>query len=152
MPAPIYYLWNEESKKFDHEMTAQLDPLETEKAGHEVYCGMPQNATDIAPLEPKEGFDVVWNSSAWEYREIPQPEPEPEPTPEQKQEMVRAIRNGYLSATDFTQLADAPFDEDEKAMYREYRQYLRDYTNGEEWWEKNPDTYEEWLVAHHPVG
>lgn len=101
MPAPIYYLWNEESKKFDHEMTAQLDPLETEKAGHEVYCGMPQNATDIAPLEPKEGFDVVWNGSAWEYQEIPQPEPEPEPTPEEiKQRQIEELKY-QLTSTDY---------------------------------------------------
>ena len=154
MPAPKYYTWDEESKKFEHEMTAQLDPLETEKAGHEVYCGMPHNATDIEPLEEKEGFDVVWNGTAWEYQEKKKdPEPEPYvPTEEEKRANVRNYRNYLLQSTDFSQLDDVPFDEDEKAMYREYRQYLRDYTNGEEWWEKNPDTYDEWLVAHHPVG
>ena len=151
MSAPKYYTWNTDTKKFESEHTAQLDPLETEKAGHEVYCGLPQNGTYEVPLEPKEGFDVIWNGSAWEYREIPQPEPEPEPTPEQKQEMVRVVRNGYLSATDFTQLADAPFSVAEKATYAEYRQYLRDYTKGEDWWEQNPATFEEWETAHSPV-
>ena len=64
---------------------------------------------------------------------------------------VRAVRNSYLSYWDFTQLDDAPFTEEEKAFYREYRQYLRYYTEQENWWLKNPDDYETWLIAHHPV-
>ena len=76
---------------------------------------------------------------------------DPSPTEEEMKEQVRAVRNSYLSYWDFTQLDDAPFTEEEKAFYREYRQYLRDYTEQENWWLQNPDNYETWLVAHHPV-
>lgn len=77
---------------------------------------------------------------------------EPVPTEDELKARVRAVRNSYLSYWDFTQLNDAPFTEEEKAFYREYRQYLRDYTEQENWWLQNPDDYETWLVAHHPVG
>lgn len=144
------YKYNEETKKYEGEVMRHRDPLESQKAGHDVWL-MPANATDVEPLEPKEGFDIVWNGNAWKYQEIPQPEPEPEPTKEQKQRTVRDIRNVYLASTDFTQLGDAPLTDVEKANYIEYRQYLRDYTKTENWWEQEPATYEDWLVAQHPV-
>ena len=72
-------------------------------------------------------------------------EPEPYvPTEEELQASVRAIRNSYLQATDFTQLDDTPFTVEEKAEYAQYRQYLRDYTEEENWWLQNPKTFEEW--------
>lgn len=41
---------------------------------------IPANCTEIKPPEEKEGFNIKWNGTAWEYEEIPQePEP-PEPT------------------------------------------------------------------------
>ena len=76
---------------------------------------------------------------------------EPVPTEDELKERVRLVRNGYLSYWDFTQLDDAPFTEDERAKYREYRQYLRDYTDGDNWWLQNPDDWQTWLVAHYPV-
>lgn len=75
---------------------------------------------------------------------------EPIPTEDELKAQVRAVRNSYLSYWDFTQLDDAPFTDDEKTKYREYRQYLRDYTNGENWWLQNPDDWLAWLVAHYP--
>ena len=73
------------------------------------------------------------------------------PTEDELKAQVRAVRNSYLSYWDFTQLDDAPFTEEEKAFYQEYRQYLRDYTEQENWWLQNPDDYGTWVVAHHPV-
>lgn len=149
----IYYTFDEYTKKFTGAQHAQIDPLESEIAGHTIYCGKPQNATYIEPLDIKEGYDIVWNGENWEYQETKKdPEPEPYvPTEEEKRERVRGYRNWLLQNTDFSQLDDVPLDEKEKETYREYRQYLRDYTNGEEWWEENPQKYEEWLIAHHPV-
>lgn len=69
-----------------------------------------------------------------------------EPSVEILQKRVRDLRNDYLSKYDFTQLPDAPFSEEEKEKYAEYRQYLRDYTNQDEWWLEYPLTYEEWRV------
>lgn len=132
------------------EKTCQIDPLESKRKGEFVYL-LPANATWDEPLPEKEGYRVRFVDGAWIYEEIPQPEPAPEPTQEEKEQAVRAVRNGYLSATDFTQLDDAPFTAEEKATYAEYRQYLRDYTTGEDWWEQDPATFEEWETAHHPI-
>lgn len=76
---------------------------------------------------------------------VPPPEPpQPEPTEDEKKAAVRMVRRMMLQTTDFTQLGDAPLDETEKQYYREYRQYLRDYTEIENWWEQNPKTFDEW--------
>jgi len=72
-------------------------------------------------------------------------EPQPYvPTEDEMKENVKMIRNGYLQQTDFTQLDDAPFTVEEKAEYAQYRKYLRDYTEEENWWLQNPKTFEEW--------
>ena len=68
----------------------------------------------------------------------------PEPTEDELKQRVRSARNEYLKDTDFTQLVDAPFTDEEKPQYAQYRQYLRDYTNTENWWLQNPKTFEEW--------
>ena len=70
--------------------------------------------------------------------------PKYEPTEDELKQRVRSVRNGYLKDTDFTQLNDAPFTSEEKLQYAQYRQYLRDYTEGENWWLSNPKTFEEW--------
>lgn len=72
------------------------------------------------------------------------PPPESKPTEDEKKVNMRAIRDMMLQMTDYTQLIDAPFTEEEKASYREYRQYLRDYTEQPNWWEQDPKTYDEW--------
>ena len=59
-------------------------------------------------------------------------------------EQVRSVRDSFLQATDYTQLPDAPFTDEEKAQYAEYRQYLRDYTETPNWWLENPKTFDEW--------
>jgi hypothetical protein len=70
--------------------------------------------------------------------------PKYEPAEDELKQRVRSVRNGYLKDTDFTQLNDAPFTSEEKLQYAQYRQYLRDYTEGENWWLSNPKTFEEW--------
>lgn len=70
--------------------------------------------------------------------------PKYEPTEDELKQRVRSVRNEYLKDTDFTQLNDAPFTSEEKLQYAQYRQYLRDYTEGENWWLNNPKTFEEW--------
>lgn len=66
------------------------------------------------------------------------------PTEDELKSRVREVRNHYLQEYDFTQLPDAPFTAEAKELYAGYRQYLRDYTNGENWWLQNPKTFEEW--------
>ena len=63
---------------------------------------------------------------------------------ENKQKSVRATRNSYLQATDIYMLIDFPILDVEREEYKAYRQYLRDYTTQENWWESLPLTFEEW--------
>lgn len=80
----------------------------------------------------------------FQINEIVMPEPLP-PTKEELQTQVRLSRNYLLSTTDYTQLLDVPMSDEEKAEYAEYRQYLRDYTESENWWLQNPLTYDKWI-------
>lgn len=63
---------------------------------------------------------------------------------EQKKEEVRSVRNQYLAETDKFMISDFPVSRDEKAKYKAYREYLRDYTEQEDWFEQNPMNFEEW--------
>jgi hypothetical protein len=77
------------------------------------------------------------------YKVVALPEPTP-PSEDELKAQVRAVRDSYLQTTDYTQLPDAPFTSEQKAQYAEYREYLRNYTETEEWWLENPKTFDEW--------
>lgn len=91
-------------------------------------------------MDVEQAYNGLW------YVEGYAPE-KPEPTEDEKKQSVRGVRNQYLKDTDFTQLQDAPFTVEEKVTYADYRQYLRDYTTQENWWEQNPKTFDEWLLV-----
>lgn len=65
-----------------------------------------------------------------------------------KQDFVRGVRNQYL--VDYVDgavsnpLRWADMSQELKDMYTNYRQYLLDYTETENWWEQNPKTLDEW--------
>lgn len=67
---------------------------------------------------------------------------------EDKKTSVRAVREQYF--TDYVDwyqskpLLWEELTEEEKTDIANYRQYLRDYTSGESWWENNPLTFNEW--------
>lgn len=131
---PKAYKYNKESKKYEGEVERQLDPIASQKAGYDV-CLLPANSTEIVPLDFKEGFDVVWNGSAWEYQTIPEPEPEPEPTPEEKKQMRIAELKAELAGTDYKiikcsecSLAGIEFPYDVVALHAE-RQAIRNEIN-----------------------
>lgn len=63
-----YYSYAEDTNEFIGQGTAQPDPLESKKQGHEIWL-LPKNATFSAPPEEKDGFARVWNGTAWEYIE-----------------------------------------------------------------------------------
>ena len=79
---PIAYHYDQSTKKYIGKIDRQIDPLESAKVGHDIYL-MPANSTLEPPLEPKDGYDVVWNGATWEYKEQSKPEePQPyQPTP-----------------------------------------------------------------------
>ena len=63
---------------------------------------------------------------------------------EQRKEQVRAVRNQYLEQTDKVMLVDYPITDDERELYKKYREYLRDYTLSENWWEHSPKDFSTW--------
>lgn len=66
---------------------------------------------------------------------------------EQKKADVRAVRNQYLEQTDKYMITDYPITDDERELYKQYREYLRDYTLPENWWESEPQKFEEWVSS-----
>ena len=64
----IIYNYDKFTTEFISEREATLDPMATKRKGENVYT-IPLYATDIVPLEPKEGFAICFNGATWEYRE-----------------------------------------------------------------------------------
>ena len=139
------YKYDPNTKIYRGKVICQIDPVATKKSGCITYI-MPGNSTDKVPPEPKAGYDIVWVDGAWVLREIPaEPEP-PEPTVEEKQEQVRAVRNGLLDDSDKYLMPDFPIDDAGRELYIQYRQYLRDYTQSPDWWESEPLNFEDWVL------
>lgn len=66
------------------------------------------------------------------------------PSVEKLQYQKKQERNALLADSDKYMLSDFPVSEEDKQKWVEYRQYLRDYTNGKKWWKESPKTFEEW--------
>ena len=72
----------------------------------------------------------------------------PEPSDEEKKAQVRAVRNGYLEQTDkYLSVTDFPISDEERELYKQYREYLRTYPECQDWYKANPKTYEEFIVV-----
>ena len=65
----------------------------------------------------------------------------------QRKEQVRSIRNQYLEQTDKYMIADYPITDDERELYRQYREYLRHYPEQADWYKQNPLDFENWLAG-----
>lgn len=68
----------------------------------------------------------------------------PEATPEELQTRVRGIRNQMLDESDKYMISDFPLTDEERVQMGLYRQYLRDYTKQDNWWESLPDSFADW--------
>ena len=62
---------------------------------------------------------------------------------EQRKEQVRSVRNQYLEQTDKYMIVDYPITDEERELYKQYREYLRTYPECQDWYKANPKTYEE---------
>jgi len=124
---------------FIAEMQCQIDPLETKKAGKDIFL-IPANCTLIQPLESKEGFNVVWDGNKWEYAEIPQKQEiiERELTLEEvKQQKIMELKNTRdMKEIDVISYNGNTFDYDDKSRDRLSiaRQSLEDAGAGEILW------------------
>ena len=63
---------------------------------------------------------------------------------EQRKKEVRAVRNQYLEQTDKYMITDYPITDEERELYKQYREYLRTYPECRDWYKANPKTFEEW--------
>lgn len=61
-----------------------------------------------------------------------------------KQNRVRIIRNQMLDESDKYMVSDFPLTDEERFQMKLYRQYLRDYTKQDNWWEGLPDGFADW--------
>lgn len=66
---------------------------------------------------------------------------------EQKKADVRAVRNQYLEQTDKFLIADYPISDEERELYKQYREYLRTYPECQDWYKSNPKKFEEWEMT-----
>lgn len=67
---------------------------------------------------------------------------------EQRKEQVRSIRNQYLEQTDKYMITDYPITSNQKAKYKQYRVYLRDYPDSsEDWFEHDPMSFDNWSTS-----
>ena len=67
---------------------------------------------------------------------------------EQRKEQVRAVRNQYLEQTDKYMITDYPITDEERQLYKQYREYLRTYPECQDWYKANPKTYDEWHTLY----
>ena len=67
---------------------------------------------------------------------------------EQRKEQVRAVRNQYLEQTDKYMIVDYPITDEERELYKQYREYLRTYPECQDWYKANPKTYDEWYASY----
>lgn len=98
----ICYRYDHEKKTFQQSEEMHKDPLETKLQGKDIWL-LPADCTLIEPPEAKEGFDIVWNGDAWEYKEQ-EKEKEPEPyVPTEKEKTQQEIweLKAKLSETDY---------------------------------------------------
>ena len=68
----------------------------------------------------------------------------PEEPETEKQARVRGIRNQMLDESDKYMISDFPLTDEEHVQMGLYRQYLRDYTKQDNWWESLPDSFADW--------
>ena len=142
----LCYRYNE-NKEYVGSEEMFKDPLESELQKKDIWL-LPADCTLIEPPEAKEGFLIVWNGDAWEYKEL-EKEPEPHvPTDDELKAQVRAVRNRCLEQTDKFMLVDYPITDEERELYKQYRTYLRTYPECRDWYKANPKTYEEWYALY----
>lgn len=69
----------------------------------------------------------------------------PQTSIDDKKDLVRKIRDGMLTDTDKYMLPDYPITDEQKQDYINYRKYLRDYTEIEDWYLESPKEFKIWL-------
>lgn len=106
-----------------------------------------ERADFIVENNHKKGYEIKETDDALEAWGLTEKE-QAEKDLTDKQTRVRAVREQYfIEYVDWCQSKPLLWEEmtkEEKQDIADYRHYLMDYTKGENWWEQNPLTFEEW--------
>ena len=62
-----------------------------------------------------------------------------------KKKDIRQIRNDMLKDSDKYLMRDFPIEQVLLDSVMSWRNYLREYTKGDKWWEQEPLSFDEWL-------
>ena len=89
----------------------------------------------MTEMEVEQAYDGAWYVKGYA----------PEKLAEIMQQEIRLVRNGYLQETDKYMIVDYPLTEEERQKVKAYREYLRDYTLTENWWQNKPQGFNEWI-------
>ena len=92
----------------------------------------------MSEMEVEQAYDGQWYLKGYV----------PEKPVEEKEAEVRAIRNQYLKQTDEFMITDYPITDEERELYKQYREYLRTYPECQDWYKTNPKTYDEWYALY----
>ena len=107
-----------------------------------------KDGIDVTNLETTQEIAKAWR----EYKLVDgQPVKSTQKIIAIKSQKVRAVRNSYLvKYVDTKQLFLVwnSLTDAEKADYTSYRTYLLDYTKLPKWYERSPNTLEEWKLEH----
>ena len=92
----------------------------------------------MSEMEVEQAYDGQWYLKGFA----------PEKPVEEKKAQVRAVRNQYLEQTDKYMITDYPITSTQKAKYKQYRVYLRDYPDSsEDWFKHDPMSFDEWCYS-----
>ena len=91
----------------------------------------------MSEMEVEQAYDGSWYLKGYA----------PEKPIEQREAEIRAVRNQYLEQTDKYMITDYPITSTQKAKYKQYRVYLRDYTLTEDWFEHEPMSFDDWSTS-----
>lgn len=114
METKIVYIYDENYKYIGKKI---LDHTDKDPFGN---WNIPGNCTEVVPPANKEGFDIYWTGTEWEYREIPEPAPDPEPTLEELKEQKTQEFKMYRDRDEVAVIEynNSTFDYDDKARER----------------------------------
>ena len=92
----------------------------------------------MSEMEVEQAYDGSWYVKGFA----------PEKPVEELQAQVRQVRNQYLKQTDEFMIVDYPITSTQKAKYKKYRAYLRNYPDSsEDWFEHEPMSFDEWSTS-----
>lgn len=114
----LVYSYDGQTGRFLAAEVADEDPME---AGNWL---IPANATAVKPPDSSGRSWPFWTGSEWELRDVLAAE---------REKFIRGLRDSALSASDWTQMPDAPLAKNVRDAWRAYRQALRDLTKNPEW-------------------